>query len=185
MLIHSPTVGLTSGGEGASVEIVGNSGLEADAGWHLDGDWDAGVCERVVSQLTISIPSPAVGFAFVGDGAGVENTSSNGLEASNAGWHLDGDWDAGVCGGIVAQLTVAVHSPAVGLTSGGEGAGVVIAGSDGLEADAGWHLDGDWDAGACGGIVTQLTVDVHPPTVGSAFAGDGAGVGVDRSNLTK
>ena len=46
-----------------------------------------------------------------------------------------------------------IHSPAVGLTSGGEGAGVVIAGSNGLEADAGWHLDGDWDAGACGGIV--------------------------------
>ena len=46
------------------------------------------------------IHSPAVGFAFVGDGAGVENTSSNGLEA-NAGWHLDGDWDAGVGGGVV------------------------------------------------------------------------------------
>ena len=27
---------------------------------------------------------------------------SNGLEASNAGWHLDGDWDAGVGGGVVA-----------------------------------------------------------------------------------
>ena len=82
-------------------------------------------------------------------------------------------------------MTIITLSPTVDLTSGGEGAGVVIAGSNGLEADAGWHLDGDWDAGACGGIVTQLTVDVHPPTVGSAFAGDGAGVGVDRSNLTK
>ena len=93
--------------------------------------------------MTMLIHSPAVGFAGGGDGAGVENTGSNGLEA-DAGWHLDGDWDAGVCGGIVAQLTVAVHSPAVGLTSGGEGAGVVIVGSNGPEADAGWHLDGGW-----------------------------------------
>ena len=27
------------------------------------------------------------------------------------------------------------------------------AGSNGLEADAGWHLDGDWDARVSGGIV--------------------------------
>ena len=91
------------------------------------------------------IPSPAVGFAFVGEGAGVFTTSSDRLEASNAGWHLDGDWDAGVDGRVVAQLTTTTLSPAVGLTSGGDGAGVVITGSNGLEADAGWHLDGGWD----------------------------------------
>ena len=51
---------------------------------------------------------------------------SNGLEASNAGWHLDGDWDAGVGGGVVTQLTISINSPAVGLTSGSEGAGVEI-----------------------------------------------------------
>ena len=69
----------------------------------------------------------------------------DGLEANNAGWHLDGDWDTGVSGGVVAQLTILIHPPAVGLTSGSEGAGVVIAGDDGLEANnAGWHLDGDW-----------------------------------------
>ena len=166
------------------MEIVGSDGLEADAGWHLDGDWDAGACGGIVTQLTVDVHPPTVGLTSGGEGAGVVIAGSNGLEA-DAGWHLDGDWDAGACGGIVTQLTVDVHPPTVGLTSGGEGAGVVIAGSNGLEADAGWHLDGDWDAGACGGIVTQLTVDVHPPTVGSAFAGDGAGVGVDRSNLTK
>ena len=102
--------------------------------------------------MTVAVRTPAVGLTSGGEGAGVGSTSSDGLEA-DAGWHLDGDWDAGACGGIVTQLTVAVHTPAVGLTSGGEGAGVVIAGSDGLEADAGWHLDGDWDAGASGGIV--------------------------------
>ena len=70
---------------------------------------------------------------------------SNGLEV-DAGWHLDGDWDAGVVGGgVVTQLTLAVQPPTVGLTSGGKGAGVVIASSNGLETDAGWHLDGDWD----------------------------------------
>ena len=69
--------------------------------------------------------------------------SGNRLEA-DAGWHLDGDWDARVSGGIVTQLTTTTISPAVGLTSGGEGAGVDAAGSNGLEADAGWHLDGDW-----------------------------------------
>ena len=31
---------------------------------------------------------------------------------------------------------------------------MVIAGSNGLEADAGWHLDGGWDAGVGGGVVT-------------------------------
>ena len=60
------------------------------------------------------------------------------------GLNGSGDWDARACGGIVAQLTVAVRTPAVGMTSGGEGAGVCDAGSDRLEADAGWHLDGDW-----------------------------------------
>ena len=89
------------------------------------------------------IQPPAVGFAGGGEGAGVIIAGSNGLEA-DAGWHLDGDWDVGVSGRVVAQLTVAVHTPAVGFAFGGEGAGVVIAGSDGLEADAGWHLDGDW-----------------------------------------
>ena len=135
MLIPSPAVGLTSGGEGAGVEAAGSNGLEAsNAGWHLDGDWDAGACGGIVTQLTIITLSPAVGFAFVGEGAGVEAAGSNGLEASNAGWHLDGDWDAGVCGGIVAQLTMLIQPPTVGLTSGGEGAGVEIVGSDGLKS---------------------------------------------------
>ena len=93
--------------------------------------------------MTVDIPSPAIDLIGSGEGAGVGVTSGNGLEA-DAGWHLDGDWDAGVGGGVVTQLPLVIQPPAVGLTSGGEGAGVVIAGSDGLEADAGWHLDGDW-----------------------------------------
>ena len=51
--------------------------------------------------MTILIRSPAVGFAFVGEGAGVDVASGNGLEA-DAGWQLDGDWDAGVGGGVVS-----------------------------------------------------------------------------------
>ena len=31
----------------------------------------------------------------------MEAASGNGLE-TDAGWHLDGDWDAGVGGGVVA-----------------------------------------------------------------------------------
>ena len=57
-------------------------------------------------------------------------TSGDGLEASNAGWHLDGDWDAGVSGGVVAQLTLVVPSPAVGFAFVGEGAGVGITNSN-------------------------------------------------------
>ena len=38
------------------------------------------------------------------------------------------------------------------------------AGSNGLEADAGWHLDGDWDAGVGGGVVAQLTLVIRPPS---------------------
>ena len=30
---------------------------------------------------------------------------------------------------------------------------MVAASSNGLETDAGWHLDGDWDAGVGGGVV--------------------------------
>ena len=30
---------------------------------------------------------------------------------------------------------------------------MVIASGDKLEADAGWHLDGDWDAGDSGRVV--------------------------------
>ena len=45
----SPAVGLTSGGEGAGVEAAGSNGLETDAGWHLDGDWDAGDSGRVIA----------------------------------------------------------------------------------------------------------------------------------------
>ena len=42
-------------------------------------------------------------------------------------------------------MTILIHPPAVGFAFGSEGAGVVIAGDDGLEANnAGWHLDGDW-----------------------------------------
>ena len=93
----------------------------------------------------------------------MEAAGSNGLEA-DAGWHLDGDWDAGVGGGVVAQLTLVIRPPAVGLTSGGEGAGVEAAGSNGLEADAGWHLDGDWDAGVSGGVVAQSTLVIRPPS---------------------
>ena len=102
--------------------------------------------------MTSVVPSPAVGFAFVGEGAGVGVTNGDGLEA-DVSWHLDGDWDVGVSGGVVAQLTGEVQPPAVGFAFVGEGAGVVIAGSNGLEADAGWHLDGDWDAGVSGGVV--------------------------------
>ena len=75
--------------------------------------------------MPIFIISPAVGFAFAGDGAGAVAAGSNGLEA-DAGWHLDGDWDAGVGGRVVTQLTLVIQPPAVGLTSGSEGAGVVI-----------------------------------------------------------
>ena len=177
----SPAVGLTSGGEGAGVGVASGNGLEADAGWHLDGDWDAGVGSGVVAQLTILINSPAVGFAFGGEGAGVDNTSGNGLE-TDAGWHLDGDWDTGVSGGVVAQLTILIHPPAVGLTSGGEGAGVGVASGNGLEADAGWHLDGDWDAGVGSGVVTQSTVAVRTPAVGFAFGSEGAGVFITSGN---
>ena len=92
------------------------------------------------------VPSPAVGFAFGSEGAGVGVTSSDGLEASNAGWHLDGDWDAGVSGGVVAQSTLVIQPPAVGFAFVGEGTGVFTTSSDRLEAsNAGWHLDGDWD----------------------------------------
>ena len=82
-------------------------------------------------------------------------------------------------------MTLVVPSPAVGFAFVGEGAGVVIAGSNGLEADAGWHLDGDWDAGVSGGVVAQLTLVVPSPAVGFAFVGEGASVGVTNSNLTK
>ena len=110
--------------------VASGNGLEADAGWHLDGDWDAGVGGGVVTQLTILILSPAVGFAFVGEGAGVDVASGDGLEA-DAGWHLDGDWDAGVVGGgVVTQLTILIRSPAVGLIGGGEGTGVVVTSSN-------------------------------------------------------
>ena len=183
--IPSPAIGLIGSGEGAGVVIASGDGLEAsNAGWHLDGDWDAGVGGGVVTQLTLAVPSPAVGLTSGSEGAGVVNTSSDGLEA-DAGWHLDGDWDAGVGGRVVTQLTLAVPSPAVGLTSGSEGAGVVNTSSDGLEADAGWHLDGDWDAGVGGRVVTQLTLAVPSPAVGFAFVGESAGVAVTNSNLTK
>ena len=66
---------------------------------------------------------------------------------------MDGDWDAGVGGGVVAQLTVDIPSPAIGLIGSGEGAGVGVTSGNGLEADAGWHLDGDWDARVSGGVV--------------------------------
>ena len=184
IFIISPAVGFTFVGESAGVVAAGSNGLEADAGWHLDGDWDAGVGGGVVTQLPIFIISPAVGFTFVGESAGVVAAGSNGLEA-DAGWHLDGDWDAGVGGGVVTQLPIFIISPAVGFTFVGESAGVVAAGSNGLEADAGWHLDGDWDAGVGGGVVTQLTLAVQPPAVGFAFVGEGAGVAVTNSNLTK
>ena len=81
--------------------IASGDKLEADAGWHLDGDWDAGDSGRVVAQSTTTTLSPAVGFVLGGEGAGVEAAGSNGLE-TDAGWHLDGDWDAGVGGGVVA-----------------------------------------------------------------------------------
>ena len=42
--------------------------------------------------MTILIQPPAVGFAFVGEDAGVANTNGDGLEA-DVSWHLDGDWD--------------------------------------------------------------------------------------------
>ena len=109
---------------------------------------------------------------------------SNGLEA-DAGWHLDGDWDAGVGGGVVTQLPLVIQPPAVGLTSGSEGAGVGVADSNGLEADAGWHLDGDWDAGVGGGVVTQLPLVIQPPAVGLTSGSEGAGVFITSGNLTK
>ena len=60
-----------------------------------------------------------------------------------------------------------------------------VTSGDGLKADAGWHLDGDWNAGVSGGVVAQLTILIHPPAVGFAFVGEGAGVGITNSNLTK
>ena len=134
--------------------------------------------------MPIFIISPAVGFAFAGDGAGVVAAGSNGLEA-DAGWRLDGDWDAGVGGQVVTQLPLDIPSPAIGLTSGGEGAGVGVADSNGLEADAGWHLDGDWDAGVGGRVVTQLTLVIQPPAVGLTSGSEGAGVVITSGNLTK
>ena len=91
IFIISPAVGLIGSGEGAGVVAAGSNGLEADAGWHLDGDWDAGVGGGVVTQLPTTTPPPAVGFAFAGDSAGVVMASGDELEA-DAGWHLDGDW---------------------------------------------------------------------------------------------
>ena len=182
IFIISPAVGFTFVGEGAGVIAADSNGLEADAGWHLDGDWDAGAGGGVVTQLTTTTISPAVGFAFAGDGAGAIAAGSNGLEA-DAGWHLDGDWDAGVGGGVVTQLTVDIPSPAIGLIGSGEGAGVVIASGDGLEAsNAGWHLDGDWDAGVGGGVVTQLPLVIQPPAVGLTSGSEGAGVIIADSN---
>ena len=131
--VRTPAVGLTSGGEGAGVGSTSSDGLEADAGWHLDGDWDAGASGGIVTQLTIYIPSPAVGLTSGGEGAGVGIAGSDGLE-TDASWHLDGDWDARVSGRVVAQLTIFTPSPAVDFAFGGEGAGVGIAGSDGLKS---------------------------------------------------
>ena len=83
-------------------------------------------------------------------------------------------------------MTLAIHPPAVGLIGGGEGTGVGVASGNGLEADAGWHLDGDWDAGVVGGgVVTQLTILILSPAVGLIGGGEGTGVVVTSSNLTK
>ena len=60
-----------------------------------------------------------------------------------------------------------------------------VAGSNGLEADAGWHLDGDWDAGVGGGVVTQLTLDIPSPAIGLTSGSEGAGVFITSGNLTK
>ena len=90
--VRTPAVSLAGGGEGAGVGVASGDGLETDAGWHLDGDWHMGVGGRVVTQLAILIPSPAVGLAGGGEGAGVGAASGDGLE-TDAGWHLDGDWD--------------------------------------------------------------------------------------------
>ena len=82
-------------------------------------------------------------------------------------------------------MTIFIPSPAVGLTVDSEGAGVSAASGDRLETDAGWHLDGDWDAGVGGRVVAQLTILIPSPAVGMTSGGEGAGVEVDRSNLTK
>ena len=92
IFIPSPAVGFAFGGEGAGVGNTSSDRLETDAGWHLDSDWDARAGGRVVTQLTIDVQPPAVGLASGGEGAGVKAAGSDGLEASNASWHLDGDW---------------------------------------------------------------------------------------------
>ena len=99
--VHPPAVGFAFAGDGAGVVIVGSNGLEADAGWHLDGGWGARVSGGVVTQLTVAVRTPTVGMTSGSEGAGVGSTSSNGLEA-DAGWHLDGDWDARDSGRVVA-----------------------------------------------------------------------------------
>ena len=156
---------------GTSVVAIGGDCGGGAAGAEVDGcAWCGGVGGVAVAKLTSIVITPAPHGAVVEDGAGVV-VSGGDCFGGAAGAEVDGcAWCVGVGVGSVAELTVFVVSPACDASVVEDGAGVVVAGSDGGCGAARLEVDGcSWIAvDDCVSAVTKLAERVAAP------AGDGA-----------
>src|SRR6266550_849037 len=78
----------------------------------------------------------------------------------------DGDRNCATCGRAVAELARAVVAPAVDRSGRREPAGVIVARSDGHEAQA--PGDSDRNRAVRGGAVAELAIGVAAPAIGVA-----------------
>src|SRR4029079_17716030 len=85
-----------------------------------------------VAELADSVLSPALDASRGGDRAGVAEAASDGADAGREAHDSAGNEEGR--GGVVANLALAVVSPALDASCGGERAGVAEAGRDGADA---------------------------------------------------
>lgn len=145
-------------------------------GYHCYGYF--GIGGAIVAQLTRAVTSPALCSTAAVDGTGViEKTSSNSRNAAGESTHRYGYVGIGVA--VVAQLTIAVPSPALCSTTAVDGTGVSITSRNSLHA-TGETLYGYGYFGIGVAVVAQLTIHVRSPTRYGTTAIKGAAMGAAR-----
>ena len=156
------------------------SGDGADpAGQAADVHWGQAVGRAAVAELAIEVPAPALDPAAGGEGAGVSLARGNG--ADPAGQAADVHWGQAVGRAAVTESADDVQAPALDPASGGEGAGVGVARSEGADP-ADQSTDVHRGQARVGGAVTEPATAVVSPALASAAGSDGAGVAQARSN---
>ena len=174
--IESPAVGNPTGRDGTGVITPYTQLVKGDPCRHGYHRGYRGITRRADPQLPKGVVAPAIG-----DSTGSKRTRgvSTGGQTSKAysrrHGHRHGNATFRRC--PIPELVGTIDAPAVDITTGSEGTGVIHTHYDGDKGDPSGHANRNRSCTIVCGAVAKLPKDVVAPAVGLATGREGTGMG--------